>query len=247
MRSFWSQPQQDGMMALRRSIGDGEYAEVGVPNYRRMRRQSVNRPFQQTLLAHRLLTVHRTPCWPHRQSGFEIVGDHDSKQGPVRLPVLVRSRGKDFTQLGSMRRAHRRTIQKESARWSVYRRRVQLGDELLKNVIAAFFHNRKRQSLSCLIIGPRITGRRLSAFAPVSNPFTGPRLKSWRGDRIASQVRRIPATRRPGAAGPPTATAPPAASTHCCCVFVGLRFVLAPETGLAAVAGIAKQAGRGRR
>ena len=48
-----------------------------------------------------------------------------------------------------------------------------LGDQLLEDVVTAFLHNGKRQSLPCLIIGSRMTGRSLALSTLVEDTFAG--------------------------------------------------------------------------
>ena len=51
-------------------------------------------------------------------------------------------------------------------------RSTHLGDQLLEDVVTTFLHNRKRQSLPCLIIGSSMTGGSLAVFAPVEDALT---------------------------------------------------------------------------
>jgi hypothetical protein len=145
----------------------------------RRSKQPVDRSFQQGLFAHRFVAVHGAVFRPHRQSGMQLVSHQHTNQGPVRRPVLVRSRRIGFTQFRRMRSAHRRAIQKERA-CRTYQRFTHLGHELLEAVVAAFWHHRKRQSLPCLIIGPGVTGWHLTVLAPVSNAFTRARPEAGR-------------------------------------------------------------------
>jgi hypothetical protein len=161
------------MLSFRRCIGYGEYTKVGVPKHRRIRRQPVDGVLQQALFAHCVVAVHRAPFRPHRQSRMQVVGHHHPQHGPVAFPMLVRSWGIGTTEFWGMGHAHRRAIQKKGAAGVV--RWAGLGYQLLKDVVAAYLHERKRQCLPCLIISSRIGGRRLTVFAPVADSFAGSR------------------------------------------------------------------------
>ena len=195
----------------------------------------------KSLFAHRLVAVHRSPFRPHRQPGLEIVGHQDLQQWPMRLAVLVRSGRIALAQLGSMRRAHRRAIQKECAAARRHPGGSIWAIDSLENAVAAFLHDRKRQRLPCLIIGASMAGRRLALFVPVSDSLTRPRPKV--SGQTLQHLEYSGFQRR--TAMEPLGTSShrlPEASTRYCCVLIGLRFGLAQETGLVAVAGTAKQA-----
>jgi len=124
--------------------------------------------------------MHGSPFGPHRQSGLQFVCHQDTNQRPVRLSVLIRSRRKSFTQLRCMRGTHRRAIQKQCPRRALRHRRSHLCDELLKDSVAAFLHERKRQCLPRLIISSRVARWCLTVFAPFPDAFAGIRPEAGR-------------------------------------------------------------------
>jgi len=124
--------------------------------------------------------MHRPPLGPHGQPGFEIVSHQHPQQRPVGLTVLVGSRRVAWARLFAVGQPHRRSIDERSPQPEGGQGSVQMGGQLFEDPVAALFHHRRRQRLSCLIVSSGVTGQRLAALASVLQPFAWPRPEAGR-------------------------------------------------------------------
>ena len=138
------QPQQHVVVGADGSVGEGEDAEVTICQQDGVFGHPAQQALGQGNLAHRVGAVHGSPLGPHGESGLQIVCYQHPYHRPVAIAMLIGTERKAFSQRRTIGQARGASIQDEGPPRHSSAARGHARYELVEDVVAALFHNRRR-------------------------------------------------------------------------------------------------------